>query len=66
MDKHDYAQAVQLYREVTTQAPGFSPALRRLCWPTMFGETVLFLEHTGVSVMRRVYEDVWTNAAPVV
>jgi Zn-dependent protease with chaperone function len=30
MDKHDYAQAVQLYREVTKQAPRFSPALRRL------------------------------------
>ena len=30
MDKGDYAQALQLYREVTKQAPTFSPALRRL------------------------------------
>jgi lipopolysaccharide biosynthesis regulator YciM len=30
MDKGDYPQAVQLYREVTKQAPTFSPALRRL------------------------------------
>lgn len=30
MDKHDYQQAAQLFREVVKQAPGFSPALRRL------------------------------------
>jgi hypothetical protein len=30
MDKGDYVHAVQLYREVTQQAPTFSPALRRL------------------------------------
>ena len=30
LDKGDYAQAIQLYREVTKQAPTFSPALRRL------------------------------------
>ncbi len=30
MDKHDYVQAAQLYREVLNQAPTFSPALRRL------------------------------------
>lgn len=30
MDKRDYQQAVQLYREVTLQAPTFTPALRRL------------------------------------
>ena len=30
LDIGDYAQAVQLYREVTKQAPTFSPALRRL------------------------------------
>src|SRR5215468_3548888 len=30
MDKHDYQQAAQLYREVVKQAPAFSPALRRL------------------------------------
>jgi tetratricopeptide (TPR) repeat protein len=30
MDKGDYAQAVQLYKEVAKQAPVFSPVLRRL------------------------------------
>jgi tetratricopeptide (TPR) repeat protein/Zn-dependent protease with chaperone function len=30
MDKGDYPQAVQLYREVTQLAPTFSPAVRRL------------------------------------
>ena len=30
MDKQDYKQAVQLYREVILQAPTFTPALRRL------------------------------------
>ena len=30
MDREDYKQAVQLYREVTLQAPRFTPALRRL------------------------------------
>jgi len=30
MDKHDYQQAAQLFREVVKQAPAFSPALRRL------------------------------------
>lgn len=30
MDKHDYQQAAQLYREVVQQAPALSPALRRL------------------------------------
>lgn len=30
MDKEDYKQAVQLYREVILQAPEFTPALRRL------------------------------------
>jgi tetratricopeptide (TPR) repeat protein len=30
MDKKDYKQAIQLYREVTMQAPTFTPALRRL------------------------------------
>ena len=30
MDKQDYPQAAQLYREVLDQAPAFPPALRRL------------------------------------
>ena len=30
MDKQDYPQAAQLYREVLNQAPAFPPALRRL------------------------------------
>ncbi len=30
MDREQYKQAVQLYREVTLQAPRFTPALRRL------------------------------------
>lgn len=30
MDKDDYSQAVELYREVTRQAPTFTPGLRRL------------------------------------
>jgi len=30
MDKEDYSQAIQLYREVTKEAPTFTPALRRL------------------------------------
>ncbi len=30
MDRQDYLQAVQLYRQVITQAPTFTPALRRL------------------------------------
>ncbi len=30
MDKEDYKQAVQLYQEVTVQAPTFTPALRRM------------------------------------
>ena len=55
MDKGDYPQAVQLYREVTNQAPTFSPALRRLGFSlAAVGQTydALTLLETAVKIER--------------
>ena len=51
MDKEDYQQAIQLYREVTVEAPTFTPALRRLGFSLVAsGQTVdgLLLLETAV------------------